>query len=101
RGIWRTLASALAVRAAPSRQRSDARPAFVIDDVVRIASRILRTAVLAHEAGQLESRTEVEQHVLEGAHVAVGLHHRLPDRIGRTLRAADRPIEKRDAVPSL
>src|SRR5262249_62037993 len=82
RGIWRALAGALAVRVAPPRKRSDAGPPFVIDDVIRIASRILRTAVLAHEAGQLEPRTEVEQHVLEGPHVAVGLHHRLPDRIG-------------------
>ena len=50
---------------------------------------------------QAEPAGEIDQHVLEGAHVAVGLEHRHADRIRRPVRRADRPVEQRDAVIAL
>ena len=48
--IRRAAAEALAVRAAKARERTDARAALVIDDVVRIAAGIARGACLGDEA---------------------------------------------------
>src|SRR5438105_10911415 len=70
------LARLIAV-AAKARQHADAGPALVIDDVILEPARKLRRAVLLAERGQAQARAQVEQHVLEGAYVAVGLDHRL------------------------
>ena len=99
--IGRAAAVRAAVGAAEARQRADAGRALVVDDVVRVAARIARRAVVGDEARQLEPRAEIEQHALERAHVAVGRDHRLADRVRRRVGGGDRPVEQRDAVPAL
>ena len=78
-GIGSALAVALAVGTPEAGQGSDARRALVIDDVVGIAAGVFRCAVLIDEAWQFQPRAEIDQHGLEAAHVAIGLHHRLAD----------------------
>ncbi len=91
----------VAARTAPAGERADAGLALVVDEVVRIAARIARAAIGIGEARQFQPRAELDQDVLERPHVAVGLEHRLADRVGRPLGRADRPVEQRDAVPAL
>src|SRR6185369_3383274 len=91
----------IATRAAPAGERTDARLALVVDDVVGIAARIARAAVGVGESRQLEASAEIDQDVLERPHVAIGLDDRLPDRVARALGRTDRAVEQRDAVPAL
>ena len=73
----------------------------MVHEIVGIAAGELRRAILLHEAGQLETRSEIQQHRLEAPHVAVGLDDRMADRVARRVRLGDRPVEDRDAVPPL
>ena len=99
--VGRALPGLRAVLAPPAGQRADPRLAFMVDDVVRIAARIGRTAHFLDKSRQTQPGAQVDQHVLERPHVPVGLDHRLADGIGCSVGVADRPIEKRDAVPAL
>ena len=100
-GIGRAPPLRLAVGTAEAGERAEPRRAFVVHDVIGIAARIARAAVGAGHAWKAEPRAEVEQNLLEGTHVAIGLHHRLADRIGRAIGLRDRAVEQRDAVPAL
>ncbi len=71
-GIRCADAVAGAVGAAPAGEQANAGRALVLDDVLRIAARIFRVAVLGDQSRQLEPRAEIEQHVLERPHVAIG-----------------------------
>ena len=94
------MACLFALGTAPAAERPDAWPALVIDDVVRIASRITRCAFRRSKAGQLEPGADFDQHVLKRPDIAVGGDDRLTDRIGRPFDAADRAIEERNAIPA-
>ena len=89
------------IRAAPPAQRSDPRRVFPVDDVVLVASRVGRRAVFAAEPGQAQPVAQVDQHILKRPHVSVRLQHRLPDRIGRAVGLANRPVRHTDAIPAL
>ena len=99
--VDRAGAVAVAVLAAPAGQRTDAGQAFVVHQVIGIPAGIFRRAVFVGQAGQPDTRAEIDQHRLERAHVAVGFDHRLADRIRRAVGAADRPVEQRHRVPPL
>ena len=99
--VGRAGAVAVAGLAAPPRQRADPRRPFVVDQIIRVAAGIFRRAVLVGQSRQADPRAEIDQHALERPHVAVGLDHRLADRVGRPVGAADRPVEHRYRVPAL
>ena len=101
RRVRRADAVGAPVRPAPPGQRADPRRALVPDDVIPVAAGEGRCAVFRDEAREREPRAEVDQHVLERPHVAVGRDHGLPDRVGRAVCVADRPIEEGEAVPAL
>ena len=100
-GVGRATPLCAAVGPAEAGERTDAGRTLMIDDVVRIAAGVARRAVGARHARKADARAEVEQHGLEGAHVTLGLHHRLADRIRRAISLRDRAVEERDAVPAL
>ena len=95
------LAGLGAVGPAETRERADAGPALVIDNIVGIAAGEFRRHVLLDHARQAQPCAKVEHHRLERSHVAVGLDHRLADRVCRPVRFGDRAVEQRDAVPTL
>ncbi len=97
-GIGRTTAMAFATFPAPARQQAEAGTAFMVDDVIGIAAGIARRALAGDETRKAETNAEVDQHVLEGPHVAVGRQHRVADGIGRSFGRGDRPVEQRNAV---
>ena len=70
-----------AIGAAPARKRSDPGPAFVMHQVVGVAVRKFRRPIRIDHARQGEPRAQIEQHVLERPHVALGRQHRLTDRV--------------------
>src|SRR5690242_17911755 len=84
-----------AIGAAPAGEHADAGLALMIDDVVGIEARIFRLAIELDEARQLEPRAEIDQHVLEGPHIAIRGDHRLADRIPRGIGMADGTVEQR------
>ena len=90
-----------AVRPAPSREHADAGLALMIDDVVGIEAGISRLAVEIDDARQTQPRAQIEHHILEGPHIAIGRHHRLADGVARGIGLADRPVEQRDAIMAL
>ena len=45
-------------------ERPDTRPPFVVDDVIGVAARVTRRALLCHEAGQPKARADLDQHVI-------------------------------------
>ncbi len=100
-GIGRAPPLRLAVGTAEAGERTEPRRAFVVHDVIGISARIARAAVGAGHARKAEPRAKVEQNLLEGTHVAIGLHHRLTDGIGWAIGLRDRAVEQRDAVPAL
>ena len=97
-GIGLPLADPVAVLAAPAGQRADAGHALVVDDVVGVVAIPGAAVVLVDEARQAQARAELDEHVLERAHVAVGLDHGVADRVARPVGVADRPVEQADAV---
>ena len=99
--VRRALAAFGAIRAAPARQRADARRAFVVGDIIGIAARIFGRAVLMRQARQTEADTEIDQHFLERPHVPVRCHDRLADRVRRPVSVADRAVQQGNAVPAL
>ena len=88
------------VDAAPAAERADPGAALVIDDVIGVPARITRRSLRCDEAGEPETGADVDQHILKRANVAVWDEDRLPDRIGRTLDAANRSVEQRYTVPA-
>ena len=100
-GVGFAIAGLVSVGAAPAGERSDAGAALMIDDVIGIAAGVLGPAVVVDHAGEAQSGAEIEQHVLERTHVAVGRDHRLADGVGRAVGAADRAVEQGDAVEAL
>ena len=45
--------------------------------------------------------TQIQQHRLEWSHVPVWLYNRVPDGIGGAIGLGDRPVQHRDAIPTL
>ena len=67
-------------------------------DVILVAGGEPRRAGRIDKGGEAEPCAELDQDVLERPHVAVGRDDRLADRIGRSLDAADRPVEQGNAI---
>ena len=90
-----------AVDAPPAGEAADTGDPLMVDQIVGVATGIARRPVVPNQPGKAEPGADVDQHVLEGSNVPVGLHHRVADRIGRAVGARDRPVEQRDTVPAL
>ena len=73
----------------------------MIDQVIGIAAGKLCGSVLVGKGGQLESRTKLDQHILEGPYVPVELQHGLTNSVRGSLRSADGSIENADAIKTL
>src|SRR5271156_2736636 len=95
-GVGSALADRGSVGAAPAAERADAGTAFVVRNIIRIVA-IQRSAIALDESWQVQPCAKLDQHVLERTYVAIGRQYRLADRVGRTLRAADRPVQHRNA----
>ena len=88
------LALRVALGAAPAGERPDARRALVQSDIILVAAGITGRAVRRHESGEAEPRAQLDQHILERPHIAVGRDDRLADRIPRSVGTADRSVEQ-------
>ena len=85
-------------RTTPTREQTDARRALVVDDVLRVAARVFCGTAGVDEPRQAEPRAEIEQDILERAHVTIGLHDRLANRVGCAIGIRDRAVEQADAI---
>src|SRR5450432_2019113 len=98
---WIRLADTLfsTILAAPAGEQADARRTLVLDHVLCIAAWVLCRAVsVVDHAGQLQARSEIEQHVLERPHIAVWSAYRLADRIACAVGVGYRTIQQRHTV---
>src|SRR5262245_12211485 len=84
--IGRAASEVAAVQTAIARQRAEAGPPFVVDDIVRITAGKLGRAVFLGHPWQTQAGPQVDQHILEGSHVAVWRDNRMAYRIRRTIR---------------
>src|SRR5262249_1163687 len=99
-GVGRAPARLFAGRTAPAAKRPDTRPAFVINDIIGIASGITRYAFRCGKARQPEPGADFDQDVLKWPDIAVRGNDWLTNGIGRPLHPADRPIKQGNAIPA-
>ena len=92
-----TAARLPARRAAIAKERAHAGAAHVIGDVVSVVG-VFLAAVVVDESRQAQLCAKLAKDRLKAAHVAVRLNHRPADRVGRGIRFANGPVEKRYAV---
>ncbi len=90
----------VAVLAAPSGKKPDARYFLVVDDEILVVGELAR-AVGVGERGKLEPGRQLDQNFLPRPDVAIRIDDGLPDRVRRCVGLGDRPVEQRDRVVAL
>ena len=99
-GSARRRATSCRPRPRNPREEPDARRTLVADDEVLVVAE-LRLAVGLRERREVQPAREIDEHVLPRSHVAVGLDHRMADRVGRRIGFRDRTVEQADRVVAL